>query len=122
MKARRFFCLARQTAKPFAGYAGCGALRAVFLASRPAASLGLARVAPTLPLCGAYPLPSGHDRTPISKPDTGRRATILDGVAGLWAYDARPLYRLALGHGGSGSALRFDGKLAAYLLNPSASG
>ena len=42
-KARRFFCLARQTAKPFAGYAGCGALRAVLPASRPAASLGFAR-------------------------------------------------------------------------------
>ena len=32
------------------------------------------------------------------------------------------LLELALEHGGIGSALRFDGKLAAYLLNPSASG
>ena len=55
-------------------------------------------------------------------PDTDRLAAILDSGAELWAFDAKPLYRLALEHGGIGSALRFDGKLAAYLLNPSASG
>ena len=54
--------------------------------------------------------------------DTDRLAAILDSGAELWAFDAKPLYRLALEHGGIGSALRFDGKLAAYLLNPSASG
>ncbi len=55
-------------------------------------------------------------------PDTDRLAALLDGDAEIWAFDAKPLYRLALAHGGVGKALRFDGKLAAYLLNPSASG
>ena len=55
-------------------------------------------------------------------PDADRLAAILDGDAEIWAFDAKPLYRLALEHGGIGKALRFDGKLAAYLLNPSASG
>ena len=55
-------------------------------------------------------------------PDADRLAAILDGDVEIWAFDAKPLYRLALEHGGIGKALRFDGKLAAYLLNPSASG
>ncbi len=55
-------------------------------------------------------------------PDTDRLTALLDGDAEIWAFDAKPLYRLALAHGGVGKALRFDGKLAAYLLNPSASG
>ncbi len=48
-------------------------------------------------------------------PDADRLAAILDGDAEIWAFDAKPLYRLALEHGGIGKALRFDGKLAAYL-------
>ncbi len=55
-------------------------------------------------------------------PDTDRLAALLDGDAELWVFDAKPLYHLALDHGGTGKAIRFDGKLAAYLLNPSASG
>ena len=55
-------------------------------------------------------------------PDTDRLAALLDGDAELWVFDAKPLYHLALDHGGIGKAIRFDGKLAAYLLNPSASG
>ena len=51
-------------------------------------------------------------------PDTDRLAAILDSGAELWAFDAKPLYRLALEHGGIGSALRFDGKLAAYHFKP----
>ena len=54
--------------------------------------------------------------------EDGAAPAILDGDAEIWAFDAKPLYRLALEHGGIGKALRFDGKLAAYLLNPSASG
>ncbi len=46
---------------------------------------------------------------------------LLDSSADLFVFDAKPLYRLALEHGGVGAAIRFDGKLAAYLLNPSAS-
>ena len=46
---------------------------------------------------------------------------LLDGAAELWVFDAKPLYRLALEAGGLGQSIRFDGKLAAYLLNPSAS-
>ena len=55
-------------------------------------------------------------------PDTDRLSALLDGNAELWVFDAKPLYHLALDHGGIGKAIRFDGKLAAYLLNPSASG
>ena len=54
-------------------------------------------------------------------PDEAQLAALLESDAELWAFDAKPLYRLALDHGGLGRALRFDGKLAAYLLNPSAS-
>ena len=39
----------------------------------------------------------------------------------LWVFDAKPLYHLALAAGGVGRAIEFDGKLAAYLLNPAAS-
>ena len=55
-------------------------------------------------------------------PDTDRLAALLDGDAELWVFDAKPLYHLALDRGGIGKAIHFDGKLAAYLLNPSASG
>ena len=55
-------------------------------------------------------------------PDADRLAALLESSAELWVFDAKPLYRLALDHGGCGGAIRFDGKLAAYLLNPSASG
>ena len=54
-------------------------------------------------------------------PDEPQLAALLESGAELWAFDAKPLYHLALDHGGVGGALRFDGKLAAYLLNPSAS-
>ena len=53
-------------------------------------------------------------------PDTDRLAALLDSDAEIWAFDAKPLYRLALEQGHIGKALHFDGKLAAYLLNPSA--
>ena len=54
-------------------------------------------------------------------PDTDRLTALLDGDAELWVFDAKPLYHLALDRGGIGKAIHFDGKLAAYLLNPSAS-
>lgn len=54
-------------------------------------------------------------------PDTDRLAALLDSDAQLWVFDAKPLYHLALDRGGVGKAIHFDGKLAAYLLNPSAS-
>ena len=41
--------------------------------------------------------------------------------AHLWVFDAKPLYHLALAARGVGRAIEFDGKLAAYLLNPAAS-
>ncbi len=53
--------------------------------------------------------------------DESRLPGLLDSSADLFVFDAKPLYRLALEHGGVGAAIRFDGKLAAYLLNPSAS-
>ena len=68
---------------------------------------------------GSWYLVQGSE---VYLPDTDRLAALLDGDAEIWAFDAKPLYRLALAHGGVGKALRFDGKLAAYLLNPSASG
>ena len=55
-------------------------------------------------------------------PDADRLAALLDGDTELWVFDAKPLYHLALERGGIGKAIHFDGKLAAYLLNPSASG
>ena len=68
---------------------------------------------------GSWYLVQGSE---VYLPDTDRLAALLDGDAEIWAFDAKPLYRLALAHGGVGKALHFDGKLAAYLLNPSASG
>ena len=41
--------------------------------------------------------------------------------AELWVFDAKALYHRALAAGGMGRAIAFDGKLAAYLLNPAAS-
>ena len=41
--------------------------------------------------------------------------------AHLWVFDAKPLYHRALAAGGVGRSIEFDGKLAAYLLNPAAS-
>ncbi len=54
-------------------------------------------------------------------PGEAQLAALLESGAELWAFDAKPLYHLALDRGGVGRALHFDGKLAAYLLNPSAS-
>ena len=50
-----------------------------------------------------------------------RLPALLDGEAELRVFDAKPLYHIALDAGGEGKAITFDGKLAAYLLNPSAS-
>ena len=47
-----------------------------------------------------------RDRAAWGITDTDRLAAILDSGAELWAFDAKPLYRLALEHGGIGSALR----------------
>lgn len=54
--------------------------------------------------------------------DSDRLPSLLD-AAGvqLRVFDAKPLYHIALEHGGVGAAIVFDGKLDAYLLNPSAS-
>ena len=54
--------------------------------------------------------------------DEASLALLLQSDADVWAFDAKPLYRLSLSAGDEGRAIRFDGKLAAYLLNPSASG
>ena len=51
---------------------------------------------------GDWYLVQGQD---VYLPDTDRLAAILDSGAELWAFDAKPLYRLALEHGGIGSAL-----------------
>lgn len=48
-------------------------------------------------------------------------AALLDSEADLFVFDSKPLYHAALDAGGVGRSIRFDGKLAAYLLNPSAS-
>ncbi|MGN0975864.1 MAG: DNA polymerase, partial [Gemmiger sp.] len=53
--------------------------------------------------------------------DEPRLAALLESDCALNVFDAKPLYRLALGRNGVGRAIRFDAKLAAYLLNPSAS-
>ena len=54
-------------------------------------------------------------------PTEDELAALLDSEAELWVFDAKPLYHIALDAGGVGAAVKFDGKLAAYLLNPSAS-
>ena len=67
---------------------------------------------------GSWYAVQGQD---VYLPDADRLAALLDNDAEIWAFDAKPLYRLALEQGHIGKALHFDGKLAAYLLNPSAS-
>lgn len=52
--------------------------------------------------------------------DEARLPALLESDAQLWVFDAKPLYHIALAAGGVGSAIAFDAKLAAYLLNPSA--
>lgn len=47
---------------------------------------------------------------------------LLDSSCKLRVFDSKPLYRMALEAGGIGESILFDGKLAAYLLNPSAAG
>lgn len=51
---------------------------------------------------------------------TERLTGLLESDVELWVFDAKPLFHLALEQGGEGKAIRFDGKLAAYLLNPAA--
>ena len=53
--------------------------------------------------------------------DDEQLTALLDSPAELRVFDAKPLYRLALTAGHLGESIRFDGKLAAYLLNPAAS-
>ena len=53
--------------------------------------------------------------------EESRLPALLDGETELRVFDAKPLYHIALDAGGEGKAITFDGKLAAYLLNPSAS-
>ncbi len=52
--------------------------------------------------------------------EAARLPALLDSGAEIWCFDAKPLYHLALAAGGLGRSIAFDGKLAAYLLNPSA--
>ena len=47
---------------------------------------------------------------------------LADSDCTLWVFDAKPLFHLALERGSVGKAVQFDAKLAAYLLNPAASG
>ena len=44
-----------------------------------------------------------------------------DPALALHVFDSAPLYALAMAHGGEGRAIRWDGKLAAYLLDAGAS-
>ena len=53
--------------------------------------------------------------------EDGALPALLESEAELWVFDAKPLYHIALDAGGEGKAIRFDAKLAAYLLNPAAS-
>ncbi|MEG1568449.1 MAG: DNA polymerase I [Oscillospiraceae bacterium] len=46
---------------------------------------------------------------------------LADNDAEKLVFDAKPLYRLALKHGADAANITFDAKLAAYLINPSAS-
>ncbi|MDD4850641.1 MAG: DNA polymerase I [Gemmiger sp.] len=53
--------------------------------------------------------------------EAARLPALLDSNAEIFVFDAKPLYHAALAAGGVGRAIRLDGLLAAYLLNPSAS-
>ena len=99
-------------------------------AAAPAAAADLPEVKPA-------PLPAAlSGRLCMAKAETGWFAVqgdnvwtvenaalpaLLESEAELWVFDAKPLYRIALEAGGEGKAIRFDAKLAAYLLNPAAS-
>lgn len=69
---------------------------------------------------GWYAVQSG-DEPALYLLDESALPALLESEAEVWAFDAKPLYHVALAAGGVGKAVRFDGKLAAYLLNPSAS-
>lgn len=61
-------------------------------------------------------------RTPPSIPCRTTRWCLLDDPAvTLDVFDSAPLYALAMAHGGWGGDIVWDGKLAAYLLDASAS-
>ncbi len=62
---------------------------------------------------------AGQHRLPLN---SGELVRLLDapGVT-LDVFDSAPLYALAMAHGGWGSSIVWDGKLAAYLLDASAS-
>ena len=99
-------------------------------AAAPAAAADLPEVSPA-------PLPAAlSGRLCMAKAETGWFAVqganvwtmedaalpaLLESEAELWVFDAKPLYHIALAAGGEGKAIRFDAKLAAYLLNPAAS-
>ena len=93
--------------------------------------------APNLPEAAPAPLPgSPAGRLCLAKGEGGWYAVqgdnvwtvedaalpaLLESEAELWVFDAKPLYHIALDANGEGKAIRFDAKLAAYLLNPAAS-
>ena len=86
-----------------------------------AALSGRAWLAPTTP---TLEVPGGWllvQQQRVYAPRQDQLAPLLDqpGLE-LWVFDAKPLYHLALDAGGQGSAIAFDAKLAAYLLNPAA--
>ena len=74
--------------------------------------------APAAPAAAPRPAVPGQEVSPGEDPRLPAR---LDGPAPVWTFDAKPLFRRSLEAGGVGASVQFDGKLAAYLLNPSAS-
>ena len=67
---------------------------------------------------GGWYAVQGQEVYPV---EDSRLPALLDGPAPVWTFDAKPLFRRSLEAGGVGASVQFDGKLAAYLLNPSAS-
>ena len=67
--------------------------------------------------------PGMRCRTPPSIPlsDDALVRLLDDPAVTLDVFDSAPLYALAMAHGGWGSSIVWDGKLAAYLLDASAS-
>ena len=76
---------------------------------------------PTKDVDGAWYAVQNQPEPAVYCLDDATLTALLDSESEVWAFDSKPLYRRALTAGGIGKAIRFDGKLAAYLLNPSAS-
>lgn len=71
---------------------------------------------------GHYFVVRGRELYTAAAADPAFAALLAAPDAAKRVFDAKPLYTLALAHGTRACGITFDGKLAAYLLNPAGSG